>query len=75
LANKETVLLPRNAATIIDPPNDHVLIDQFLDSTGVSAAGVVVKLPWATQAQSFMRALKIELMAPKIEGLLADIFA
>jgi hypothetical protein len=75
LANKEAVLLPTNAATIIDSPSDHVLIDQFLDSTGVFAAGVVVKLAWATHVQSLVRALKIELMTPKIEGLLADVFA
>jgi len=44
-----------------------------LDWAGVFTAGVVVKLSWAAHAQSFMRALKIELMAPKIKGFLAEV--
>jgi hypothetical protein len=46
-----------------------------LDSTGVFSAGVVVKIGWATHAQSLMRALIIELVTPKIEGLLTDVFS
>jgi hypothetical protein len=64
-----------DAAAVIDAPNDHIVVKEFLDSTGIFASGVVVKLPWATHAQSCMRALKIELVAPKVEGFLAHVFS
>ena len=71
----EALVFPADGAAITDSSNDHIVVEQFLDSTGVFAVGIVVKLPWATHAQSLMWALKIELMTPKIEGLLADVFA
>jgi hypothetical protein len=75
LANKEALAFEADVAAIIDSANDHIVIEQFLDSTEVLAGGVVVKLAWATHLQSFMRALVIELVTPKIEGFLSDVFS
>jgi hypothetical protein len=60
---------------MVDSSNDPIVVEQFLDCAGEFTAGVVVKLAWAAHARRFMRASKIELMAPKIEGFLADVFA